>query len=359
MYRKVQIVLLIALLILLDANSVNACSYFFLNAKDGSVISARTDEFYSETDSKLELVPRGISFTSTAPQGAVPVSWKTKYGFVAISMFGNMFGEGLNEKGLATGGLWFGDVKYPDIKPGDQVISVKDIIGWVLGNFQTVGEVKEALPKVKMWSDAANELKMILPIHIYITDASGDSIVVEYIDGALKIWDNRANGVMTNEPDLGWHLSNLRFYSNMNPHGLPIPELNDDVWSLGTGLLGMPGDYTNAGRFVRLSLLKYFSTQPKDASSGVILAEHIMNNVDIPYGPQLWIQGQRGFTQWTIWTVIYDHTGKYFYYRTYDNPTLRRFDLSKLPFAEGNERKQIEIFGGNAYEDDTSRWLSP
>jgi choloylglycine hydrolase len=54
------------------------------------------------------------------------------------------------------------------------------------------------------------------PLHHYVTDASGDSLVLEFIEGKLKIWDNRDNGVMTNEPDLGRHLENLRFYSNMS-----------------------------------------------------------------------------------------------------------------------------------------------
>lgn len=150
------------------------------------------------------------------------------------------------------------------------MINVCDLIGWILGSFQTVSEVKIALSKIKIWSNADNPLKMPdMPFHFYVTDASGDSIVVELIDGNLKIRDNRTNGVMTNEPDLGWHLTNLRFYSNMNPKSIPLPELNDDKWSQGTGLMGLPGDYTCSGRFVRTSVLKYFSETPKDAAAGV------------------------------------------------------------------------------------------
>jgi choloylglycine hydrolase len=338
----------------------DACTYFFLKAKDGSIISGRTDEFYSETGSKIDLVPQGISFKTTAPRNAKPLSWVTRYGFVAISMFDkDIFGDGMNEKGLAAGGLWFGDSEYPKIKPGDEVINMSDIIGWILGNYQTVAEVKSALQKVKIWADADNPLKMTLPMHFYVTDSAGDSIVVECIRGKAKIWDNRANGVMTNEPDLGWHLKNLRFYSHMNPNGVPVPELNDEQWSLGTGLMGLPGDYTDAGRFVRISVLKYFSEKPKDAPAGVILAMHLINTIDIPYGPQVWIQGQQGSVQWTIWSVIYDQTNHFFYYRTYDNPNLRRFDFAKLPLGKGSARKRIEIFGGNGYIEDTSRLRAP
>lgn len=362
MIRKIQVLMAAVLyLVFLADGSSHACTYFYLKAKDGSVISGRTDEFYDETGSKIDLVPRGMAFKSTAPEGGKALSWKTRYGFVGISAFGmDVFMEGMNEKGLAAGGLYFEDVEFPAAKKGDEVVNVVDVIGWVLGNFQTAAEVEEALKKVKVWSNADNPLKMpVLPFHFYVTDAAGGSIVVECIEGNLKIWDNRANGVMTNEPNLGWHLTNLRFYSNMNPNSVPLPQLNDEKWSLGTGLMGLPGDYTCAGRFVRTSVLKYFSEQPKDAAGGVTLALHLINAVDIPYGPQVWIQGQKCLTQWTIWSVVHDQTSRCFYFRTYDNQNVRRIDLKKLDLSEGSGHRRIEMFGGASFIDDTGRLTAP
>jgi penicillin V acylase-like amidase (Ntn superfamily) len=52
----VAAVLAIAFLSVSDAY---ACTYFFFKAKDGAVISGRTDEFYDETGSQLEIVPQG------------------------------------------------------------------------------------------------------------------------------------------------------------------------------------------------------------------------------------------------------------------------------------------------------------
>jgi choloylglycine hydrolase len=347
-------------IIFLGIGNSRACTYFFLKAQDGSIVSGRTDEFYSETGSKIDLVPRGISFRSTGPENTKPLSWKTQYGFVGVSMFDkDVFGEGMNERGLAAGGLYFEDVKYPAIEPGDNVINMGDFIGWLLGSFQSVEEVKKALSKVKLWADSDNPFQKAMPMHVYVSDATGDSIVVECIDGNTKIWDNRANGVMTNEPDLGWHLNNLRFYSTMNPSTPFSPELGGEDWALGSGIMSLPGDYSNASRFVRTSLLKRFSKQPQNAEAGVNLALHLINAIDIPYGPQVWIQGQKGHIQWTVWSVIYDHTNKYFYYRTYENPTLRRFDLNKVDFKERALRKRVELFGGSGYIDDTARLLAP
>ncbi len=337
-----------------------ACTYFFLKANDGSVISGRTQEFYSDLESMIEIVPRGTSFTTNAPESAMEVSWNTKWGFVGISHYGkSLFSDGLNEKGLAAGALWFGDTVYPTINHGDQVVDVTDFINWILGNFQTVDEVRIALQTIKISASVFKPLNMVLPLHFYVTDALGNSIVLEHIGGRLAIIDNTTNGVMTNEPELNWHLENLRFYSNINPFSYPVPGLKDDAWSLGTGLKGLPGDYTSASRFVRISALKYFAEPAANAEKGVNLALHLINIIDIPYGPQLWIQGQQGHVQWTPWIVIYDQQNRHFYYRTYENPNLRRIDLNKLSLGEDGTNRRFELYGGNGYVDDTDRFLSP
>lgn len=337
-----------------------ACTYFFLKAQDGSVISGRTQEFYSDLESMIEIVPRGQLFTTTAPDGAVAVSWNTKFGFVGISHYGrSLFSDGLNEKGLAAGALWFGDTEYPTIERGDQVVDVTDFISWILGNFQTVEEVRGALQTIKISANVFEPLNTVLPLHFYVTDELGNSIVLEHTGGRLAILDNTSNGVMTNEPELNWHLQNLRFYSNIDPFSFPVPSLKDDAWSLGTGLKGLPGDYTSASRFVRVSALKYFAEPAANAEKGVNLALHLINTVDIPYGPQLWIQGQQGHVQWTPWIVIYDQQNRHFYYRTYENPTLRRIDLNKLPLGENGTNRRFELYGGSGFVEDTERLLSP
>ena len=333
------------------------CTYFFLQAKDGAVVSGRSMEFFSNLYDMIDAVPGGTSFETTAPEGTKPVRWKAKYGFVAISHFGlRAYSEGLNEKGLAAGALWFADAQYPKVEPGDEVVDALDLVGWILSNFETVEEVKAALDKVKIIARENKLFNIVPPLHHYVTDAGGNSVVLECIDGRLKIWDNRRNGVMTNEPNLGWHLVNLRFYSNLKPHYVPVPALKDDKWWLGSGMLGLPGDYSTASRFVRTSVLKFFVEKPKDCDGAVNLAVHLLNVVDIPYGPQLWIVGEEGNVQWTSWIVVYDQTNRLFYYRTYENQNLRRIDLKEIDLKPGTAYRSKDLFGGQGYLDDTQRF---
>jgi len=338
--------------------AAEACTYFFLKAEDGSIVSVRAQEFYSTLGAQVQMIPRGTAYASESPKGAKGLCWKSKYGVVGISVLGkkNLLADAGNEKGLYITTLWFEDGKYPEIKPGDVVIDVQNFVAWVAGNFATVDELKEALAVVKVYGHPEEGFNQgqVVPLHWPVTDASGNSIVLEYLDGQLKIWDNRQNGVLTNDPNLGWHLDNLRFYSNLKAFAFPVPELKDDRWALGSDMKGLPGDYTNASRFVKISALKFFSKPPKDADEAINLGIHLINTVDIPYGPQLWIIGQTGLVQFTPWHSFFDHRNLCFYYRTYENPNLRRIDLKELDFRERAAAKTVEIYGGVPYIDATS-----
>jgi choloylglycine hydrolase len=89
-------------------------------------------------------------------------------------------------------------------------------------------------------------------------DATGPSIVVEYVDGILHIHDN-PTAVMTNAPTFDWHLTNLDNYlalstSDPEPRKIGATELSPP--STGSGMLGIPGDMSSPFRFcTRLHLL--------------------------------------------------------------------------------------------------------
>jgi Linear amide C-N hydrolases, choloylglycine hydrolase family len=51
--------------------------------------------------------------------------------------------------------------------------------------------------------------------HFFIQDRSGKSIVVEPVDGILKVHDAPL-GVMANAPTYDWHMSNLQNYINLS-----------------------------------------------------------------------------------------------------------------------------------------------
>ena len=79
-----------------------ACTYVFLKAKDGSIVSVRSQEFFTKLGAQLQMIPRGTAYASPGPKGTKGLQWKSKYGVVAIPVLGNknIMADAAKEKGL-------------------------------------------------------------------------------------------------------------------------------------------------------------------------------------------------------------------------------------------------------------------
>ena len=89
--------------------------------------------------------------------------------------------------------------------------------------------------------------------HFFLQDRSGKSLVVEPVDGTLKVHDAPL-GVMTNAPTYDWHMTNLVNYINLSVKDVDSAKVGDvtlSAFGSGAGLLGLPGDFTPPSRFVR------------------------------------------------------------------------------------------------------------
>ena len=203
----------------MGAWSADACTSLKFQAEDGTQIYARTMEWgASDLKSEMVLVPRATSFSSALRGGKTGMAWKNQYGFVGINAAGLPYAtDGMNEAGLTVGALFFpGFAGYqePSADTQAQTVSNVDLVNYLLSNFKTVAEVREAMPKIRVArnADIEKEFGTPLPLHHIVNDATGDSLVIEYTGGELKMFDNKV-GAMTNSPNYDWHLLNLRNYA--------------------------------------------------------------------------------------------------------------------------------------------------
>ena len=331
-------------LYLLSITSLFACTDLVVGTQDGAFINGRSMEFALPMHSKITLYPRGLQRQSKAPQDQQGLAWTSKYGYLAIDCLDQgITTDGMNEQGLSLGLLWFPGAQYPPVPPlmRDHAVVLQDFGAWILGNFSTVDDVKAALFSIVVWAEPIEPID-IPPVHVTIHDAKGHHLVIEFLNGKMEILDN-PNGVLTNAPKLEWHLTNLRNYINLSAVNAGTVSINGTVLQptgQGTGLLGIPGDWTPPSRFVRASLFKSFAISPKTASAGINLLEHLLNTVDIPFGTVRGAGGPNHF-ELTQWVVIKDMKNKIFYYRTYEDLTLRSIDLKKLNFSAGQNPRSF------------------
>ncbi len=343
----------VALLLSGAVESARACTGITLVAVDGTVVHARTLEFPVDLHSDVIMVPRGYARVGTTPDGQPGVKWTSKYASVGANGVGLPFMfDGFNEKGLAAGLFYFPtSAGYMPYAPADagKTMAPWELGSWVLENFASVEEVKANLGKIVVPTVVFTQWGFAPEVHFIVTDASGKSIVIEFVGGKLHVYDAPL-GVITNSPTFDWHMTNLRNYINFSLSNVPPVKLGPvtlQPFGQGSGMLGMPGDFTPPSRFVRAVAYSQSVFPSKTGDDAVLEAFHILNNFDIPKGAAREDQkDEHGniVADYTIWTSANDLKAKRFYFRTYDNSQIRMADLTKMN-PEGKDIINISMKG--------------
>ena len=180
---------------------------------------------------------------------------------------------------------------------------------------------------------------MVAGAHFFIQDKSGKSIAVEPVGGTLKVHDAPL-GVMTNAPTYDWHMTNLANYINLSPKDVEQAKLGNTTLSAfgsGTGMLGLPGDFTPPSRFVRAVMFSQAATPNKTAEEAVLSAFHILNQCDIPKGSVINAAVGEPTPEITEWTSANDLKNLRWYFRTFQDQSIRMVDLKEaVAAAKGN-----------------------
>jgi len=319
----------------------DACTSIRIKTTDGLVFYARTLEGQSY-GSTISVIPKGTEYIGTLPDGKQEgARWTTKYGIVGMDAMGlPMLIDGLNEKGLVAGNLMFPE--FAEYQPFDPKMASKTIanwetLTWILSNFATVEEVRQGIKNIRVCEESNSAVGKV-PVHFVVHDPTGECLVIEYVKGALKTYDNPI-GVMTNSPPFDWHMINLRNYVNIsatNVKPFDIDGLQASAIGQGSGMMGLPGDYTPPSRFVRMVALVTSAVPVTGSGAGLSLAMTLINNIDIAKGTIRELMDKGIFYDTTNWTVVADLAGKKYYFRTYDNKDWRYVDVMKaLSDAKG------------------------
>jgi choloylglycine hydrolase len=338
MIRRLSLAAAIAAIVAAGpAPDANACTAFRVTASDGAVLYARTMEFGVDMKSNLMIIPRGHKFTGVTASGkAEGMEWTTKYASVGANS-GNqpIYTDGMNEKGLAGGALYFpGFAEYAEVGPADSGAAMASwqLLAWILGNFATVDEVKAALPQVKVNKAIWPDWGMTPPAHFIIHDAGGRSLVVEYVRGGqLTIYDNPL-GVLTNAPSFDWHMTNVRNYIGLkafNQHPVEMSGVKFTSIGQGSGMLGLPGDGTPPSRFIQAVAYSQSMIPAKTADEAVKYAFHTLNKFDISYGASRGVDDGKTVVEWTQFSAVSDLKNRRYYVRTFDNNQIYMVDLKE------------------------------
>ena len=201
----------------------------------------------------------------------------------------------------------------------------------------TVDEGIAALKKVKVADMGIKEFgDAPFQLHYRLADKSGRAVAIEYMNRELHVIENPL-GAFANSPNFDWHLTNLTNYINLSPYAWPAVEVENLTLkpsSLGSGMAGLPGDFTSPSRFVRAVAFQETASPSATADECIHTAFHLLNLFDIPKGASVQKAGDAEYADYTQMTTVIDLTNLRYFFKTYENSQIRMITMAD--FLAGN-----------------------
>jgi choloylglycine hydrolase len=290
---------------------------------NGAVLVGRNMDWVDELGTALWILPRGQERTD-ALDGKI--TWTSKYGSVIASQHDLIGADGVNEAGLAGHLLWLAESDYGTYDPSKPALGMSVWLQYVLDNFSTVAETVARMEETQV-----QIVSMVDPIygksitlHLALDDASGDSAIVEYIDGKMVIHHGREYTVMTNSPTFDEQLANVKRYVGFG------------------GDLPLPGSTEAEDRFVRTAFYLDRLPQPRSESEAVAAILSIMRNAAQPFGAP---DPARPNISTTVWRTATDLTNGRYVFESCYRPNVVWVDLNKVDFTAGAPSRKLDVTG--------------
>jgi choloylglycine hydrolase len=317
---------------------LEACTRVVYLGPDGDVITARSMDWKVDIGTNLWIFPRGMQRAGKA--GPNSLNWTSKYGSVIASGYDVSTTDGMNEKGMVANLLWLVESKYPDHPSAKPGLAISLWAQYILDNFATVQEAVDVLEKepFHLVTDKVPGENRLATLHLSMSDSTGDSAIVEYIDGKQIIHHGREYQVMTNSPAFDKQLA------------------LDEYWKSIGGTVMLPGTNRAADRFARASF--YIKAIPSNENPDITLASvfSVIRNASVPYGITTPDEPNISSTQWR---VVADQKRLLYFFESALTPNTFWVNLHDIDFSSetGKVMKldlgkdQRNIYSGNAVKD--------
>ncbi len=336
----------LALAACLGATLAHACSRVTWLGPDGLVITGRSMDWPYAFDTTFYVIPRGTQQTGLS--GARALKWTAKYGVIELAGALNPGGpvngvfDGVNERGLAANLLYLAETDFGPAPTGKKPrLSFAGWTEYALTNFASVTEVVEALEKDSISIAPVNfgpHGAAHAAVHMAVSDASGDSAIIEYIGGRPVIHHGREFQVMTNSPAYDQQLALNGYWRGMDRNK------------------SLPGSIQSPDRFVRASYYLEKLPQTSELRRAVAGVFSVMRNVSVPWGEP---DPDHPNLAPTYWRTAIDQKHLVYYFDSAMSPNISWVDLGKIDFAPGSGVRSLQVEGPDTRIGDLSAAFKP
>ncbi|MGN5239289.1 linear amide C-N hydrolase [Rhodococcus sp. SJ-3] len=304
------------------------CTRVVWNEPSGSVLVGRNMDYHRDTGTNLWSLPRGIERSDGVGGN---LTWTAKYGSVVAGAYDMMTVDGMNEAGLAGHILWLTESTYGTYDKSKPALSMAVWMQYFLDNFATVDEAvawidRTGVQVVPLGDPATGEVPAV---HLALDDATGDSAVIEYLDGKAIVWHSRDHVVMTNSPTYDKQI-----------------ELLKQIEGFG-GDKPIPGTDSASDRFARAAHYVGRLPEPGNPVDAVAGMFSVIRNTAQPFRTPA---PGKPYASQTIWQIVADLTNKRYVFESTTRPNIVWVDLDDLNFDEGAPARKLDLLGDTALE---------
>jgi len=321
--RRLVLAASIALVVASLSSLSWACTRAVYFGKDGMTVTGRTMDWSEDLQSNLWIFPRGMQ--RDGGLGAASLKWTSKHGSLVASVYEAATGDGMNERGLVVNLLYLAESEYPPLDDPRPAVAISAWGQYVLDRFATVDEAVTELRKETfrvVTTTAPNGAKGT--VHLSLSDPTGDSAILEYVQGKLVIHHSKDFQVMTNSPVFDEQIALNKYWQQIG----------------GTTML--PGTNRAADRFVRASFYINACRQSADAREAVASVFSVMRNVSVPRG--ISTPSQPNISS-TIWRTVADQKNLVYYFENTASPSLVWVTLGQIDFQPGSGVRKLTLVG--------------
>jgi len=247
--------------------------------------------------------------------GEKAIRWNVKYGSITFNQFSlELPVSGMNEAGMAVALMWHYEGNFGTDEQYSR-ISALQWIQYQLDNYRNIADVLEGLKTIRPKQEGA-------PLHYSILDAEGNSLLVEFVDGELRTYENPEYPILTNT----------------------TYQVCYDIAKGSAESSGFP-ENPSIARFVHL-YRQYPGLTNRDinADTGFELLQSV-NQTPAENSSYPWNDGSKPDTK-TAWSIVFNPSEKSILFKTHENDSVREIRLSDFNFNKEAEYRVMNINDG-------------
>jgi choloylglycine hydrolase len=162
-------------------------------------------------------------------------------------------------------------------------------------------------------------------MHVSLTDATGDNLILEWLNGKLVVHHGTQYNVMTNEPDFDQQLAISEYWSAIANYSLP-------------------GTDRAADRFARLAHYHDVAPGATDLVSALATTAGMIRAVSVPMEP---ININTPNITPTLWRAFADTKDLVYYYESATDGKFFWVDLTQLDLSNKGHTLELPLVGVN------------